>query len=174
VRRVDSQRARDLFQRGCAVVTVDDRHPRQTRVRIGVVPIQLEHVLQRGGRVGPVVLLEQHVAPVEVGCRAARIGADRVAQHVVRVLPVAIEPRGGRDRQQVGRLRARDGAGVPVGVADVDQRRQRVALADRFVEAHERVAQRQVVGVGGVRRLQPLARLGVQPEGYLGARAHQQ
>ena len=43
---------------------------------------------------------------------------------------------------------------VPVGVADVDQRRQRGALADRLVEPHERVAQRQIVGVRPRRRLQ--------------------
>ena len=57
-------------------------------------------------------------------------------------------------------------------VARVDEAGQRRPIADRLVEAHERVAHGEIVGVGGGRLFEPLARLGVTPERH-SARAAQ-
>ena len=101
VRRVDGERPRDLVAGGGGVVAVDDGDARQPEVGVGVVGVELQNVAETGFGVGRVVLLEQHRAPVEVGGGGARLGAHGVAQDVVRVLPVAVEADGGRDREQV-------------------------------------------------------------------------
>ncbi len=171
VRRVHRQRARDLIARRRRVVTVVERRPRQTNVRVGVVGIDLEHLAERGLGVGGVVLLEQQRPPVEVGAELLAVGAHGVAQDVVGVLPVLVEADSGGDRHQVGRLGPIDLAAVPVGVARVDERLPGGAVAGQLVEPHERVAQRQIVGVGGRCALEPVARLRVEAGRLLGARA---
>ena len=152
VRRVHRQRARELVARRRRVVAVVERGPRQPDVRVGVVGIDLEHLAERGLCIGGVVLLEQQRPPVEVGADLLAIGADGVAQDVVGVLPVLVEADRGGDRPQIGRLGPIDLPAVPVGVAGVDERLPGGAIAGRFVEAHERVAQRKIAGVRGRRR----------------------
>ena len=171
MRRVHRQRPRELVARRRRVVTVVERGPREPDVRVGVVGIDLEHLAERGLCVGGVVLLEQQRPPVEVGADLLAIGADGVAQDVVGVLPVLVEADRGGDRPQIGRLGPIDLPAVPVDVAGVDERLPGGAIAGRFVEAHERVAQRKIAGVRGRRRLEPPPRLGIEPGRRFRARA---
>ena len=75
---------------------------------------------------------------------------------------------------QIGGAGARHLAAVPVGVAGVDERGQRRAIADGVVEAHQRVPDGEVVGARLGRRLEPLARFARTPERELGPHAQEE
>src|SRR6185437_6358910 len=82
-----------------------------------------------------------------------------------------VEPDGGGDRDEVAGPGAIDVPAVPVGVAGVDQRLPGRAIAEELVEAHERVAQREVGGVRRRRGLQTAAGVRVTSQRLLGSRA---
>ena len=152
-------------QRGGAVVAVGDGDARQADVGVGVVGVDLEHVLERRPRRRRRCASRSSTSPqsrlAAVARGSARTASRRTSlasfQLPSRRTAVAIAIR------SAGRVRV-DLAAVPVGVAGVDERGQRRAIADGVVEAHQRVADREVVGARVGRRLQPLARLGRAPE----------